>query len=69
MRVTYLTGQAASAADLGPVVVPGGVGSYDDAPLLARIAQLEQTISEILAGAPSAVAPTLSGGSLEVYDA
>lgn len=70
MRVTYLTGQEPASVDLGPVVVPGGVGglpvgvegqflgygpggvpvavaapsgggSYDDAPLTARVAALE----------------------------
>lgn len=96
MRVTYLTGQAPASVDLGPVIVPGGVGglpvgvegqflgygpggvpaavaapsgegSYDDAPLVARVVLLEQepapTWAEVT-GKPTAFVPTTHGHSI-----
>lgn len=65
MRVTYLTGQAPTSINLGPVVVPGGGSAYDDTALVAQIAEqqaqisaLQETIDAILAGGgPTLTAP------------
>ena len=96
MRVTYLTGQALASVDLGPVIVPGGVGglpagvegqflgygpggvplavaapsggtSYDDAPLTARVAALENEPAPAwgdVTGKPTAFTPAAHGHSI-----